>query len=189
MAPLTQVKAPILVLGPAYSGKSELAMQLLAPDATAIVIGTAPPHEPAFAPRLTQLRGLRPPTWETLDSPTDLTAALQDSAARTSQILVDSISQWLATLVVHGEGHGEAAKADAVEARLEELCRALTATPECRFVLVSAEVGASPAPPRPGERLYRQLVGQANRRLAAVARTVLLVHAGIPLMIKEAREG
>ena len=53
-----------------------------------------------------------------------------------------------------------------------------------RYVLVSAEVGAGPAPSRSAERLFRQQVGLCNQRLAQAASTVIAVQSGIASIIK-----
>jgi adenosylcobinamide kinase/adenosylcobinamide-phosphate guanylyltransferase len=189
-APLTTTTAPAVVLGAAYSGKSELAMRLLAPDRAAIALGTAPANEPAFAARIAALKAGRPAAWDSRDAGHDLAAAVEEAARQAPQVLIDSVSQWLAGLLVGGEAAPAdgapsftATKAEVVH-RLEELLRVLGAFPAVRFAVVSAEVGGGPAPPRPVERLYRELVGQANMRLAQWAKTVLVVHAGVPLMLK-----
>ena len=176
--------APVLVLGPAHAGKSELAMRLLRPDQPAVVIGTAMVRERAFQERLDHLKGLRPAPWESLDCESDLPGLVDDAAGRTGQVLIDAVSQWVATLVVGRDDAGEAALADFLTAQVEELRRVVRKHQPCRFVLVSAEVGGSPAPSRAPERLYRQAVGLANQRLAELSSTVLWVTAGLPLKLK-----
>lgn len=176
--------APVFLLGPAYAGKSELAMRLFRPDQAAVVIGTASPRERAFHDRLEHLKALRPAAWESLDCEADLPGAVADAASRSPQVMVDAVSQWLASLVVGRDDSGEAALTEYVRAQVDELRRVIAKNKQCRFVLVSAEVGGSPAPARAPERLYRQAVGQANQRLADLAQTVLWVVAGQPLKIK-----
>jgi adenosylcobinamide kinase/adenosylcobinamide-phosphate guanylyltransferase len=182
---LTQLDGPVLVLGPAHAGKSELAIQLLAPDRAAVVLGTSTLRHEAMERRLGQLAALRPPTWETIAVTRDLPVAVDDALGRAPQLLVDSVSQWLAAVVVGDadEAPGEAIAAAAAK-QVDELLALIAARPQARVVLVSAEAGAAPTPGRPMERLYRRLVGETNRRLAAAARSVVVVHAGIPLVIK-----
>lgn len=180
----SQIPAPVLLLGPAHAGKSELAMRLFRPDQAAVVIGTAAVRERAFHERLEYLKGLRPGPWESVDAESDLPSLVDEAAGRSGQVMVDAVSQWLATLVVsRGEG-GEDALADFLKAQIDELRGVIQKHPHCRFVLVSAEVGGSPAPSRAPERLYRQAVGQANQKLAELCQTVFWVTAGLPLKLK-----
>jgi len=184
----TQCGAPILLIGPAYAGKSELAMQALRPDLAAVVLGSAPPEEPAFSSRLAQLQSLRPPSWETIHAGKHLVQAATEAAQanKGGQILIDAVNQWLAVVLLGDpeSSHSEAVRAAWLDDQITALIRVLGAFPQTRFVLVSAEVGASPAPARLPERLYRQYVGVTNQRLAAVAQTVVSVQAGIGTVIK-----
>ena len=183
-----QYAAPVLLLGPAYGGKSELAMQALRPDLAATVIGTAPPDEPVFTTRLAQLQSLRPAGWRTLHAGPQVVKTLAEAAqyAPEGQFLIDAVNQWLAVLLLAGSATpgSEAQRYQALETQITELIRLLGAYPLARFVLVSAEVGAGPAPARTPERLYRQAVGITNQRLAQVARTVVSVQAGLGQVIK-----
>jgi len=51
-------------------------------------------------------------------------------------------------------------------------------------ILVSNEVGMGLVPPYPLGRMYRDLLGWVNARLAAEADEVYLLIAGLPLRIK-----
>ena len=55
---------------------------------------------------------------------------------------------------------------------------------EQRLVLVSAELGAGPAPARFLERVFREAVGIMNQHLAALCPTVLSVQAGLAQVLK-----
>ncbi len=182
----TQLPSPVLLIGPAYSGKTDLATRYLRPDQGAIVIGTALNIDPQTSRRLTSLKERRPAQWESLDSFYDLAVAVSDCGLKSPQILVDSVNQWLANLLVQGElSEGEEDQRLSLGLlRVDELAKAVHGCRSERVVVVSAEIGASPAPSRPLERLFRQLVGLANQRLAEVAQTVLTVHAGIAHPIK-----
>lgn len=180
----TCLAAPILLLGPAHSGKSELGVQFLAPDQPAIVVGTGQTSG-GRQRRLTALKNLRPPHWESIDCSTDLPAAVAEASARTQQILIDSVSQWLAALTVAGDSLSEDMLEEDLRSRADDLFRVVSAASmKTRIVVISAEVGAAPAPLRAPERLYRRAVGLLNQRLAALSQTVIAVHAGIPLRIK-----
>ena len=50
--------------------------------------------------------------------------------------------------------------------------------------MVSNEVGLGLVPPYPLGRLYRDVLGRANQRIAAAADRVLFMVAGLPLRVK-----
>ena len=54
------------------------------------------------------------------------------------------------------------------------------------LIVVSNEVGAGLVPAYPSGRLFRDLLGLANQRLAAQANTVYYLVAGLPLTLKGA---
>jgi adenosyl cobinamide kinase/adenosyl cobinamide phosphate guanylyltransferase len=138
-----------------------------------------------MARRLRQLEALRPSSWDAVTVTRDLAAALDGAAGRFEQILVDSMSQWLAGLLV---GDADETSAEIIEAevkkQVDEVLSIIERRPGLRLVFVSAEAGAAPTPQRPIERLYRRMVGEVNQRLARAARAVVAVHAGIPLLLK-----
>jgi adenosylcobinamide kinase / adenosylcobinamide-phosphate guanylyltransferase len=55
----------------------------------------------------------------------------------------------------------------------------------CGLLLVSNEVGMGLVPPYPLGRVYRDILGRANQRLAALADEVFIVFAGIPVELKK----
>jgi adenosylcobinamide kinase/adenosylcobinamide-phosphate guanylyltransferase len=188
MTSWTKLPSPILILGGAHAGKSELATQLIAPDRGAVVIGTADTGEGALSPRLKALKALRPPAWDTVETTHDLPAALSQAAKTSPQVLVDAVSLWLASLHVELGARGAddpvVAMADA-DQRINELIKVIAGVPAgCRLVLVSAEAGHGLAPQRVADRLYRRAVGLANQQLAKRAATVIEVTAGIPRFLK-----
>lgn len=187
--PLTRIPGPALILGPAHGGKSELAVQLLAPDKSAVVVGTAMPGDPALDKRIRELRAYRPGAWETVESGHDLPAALENALGQSRQVLVDSVNQWIGALVVDAAADdakvSETALAETLDFRIGELLNVVRGVgTQARLVLVSAEVGGGPAPARAAERQYRRAVGLVNRQLAEIAKSVIVVNAGIPQRIK-----
>lgn len=191
-SPLVSLGSPVLIVGAAYSGKSALANSALKQNENAVVLGTTDSSEEAFAPRLTELKAQRPAGWQLVEPP----AFLDGSLARTlgsqlstkPQVLVDSLSQWLATMLVQDASKyslGQMEKRiDAEIYTLEETLRR-ERLPEVRIVLVSSEVGSGTVPQSALERLFRQSVGRLNMRIAEVCATVVQVVAGIPVVIKK----
>ena len=186
-ATLTQLPSPILVLGPAYCGKSAWSHQLLSPVSETHVLGTAPQGDPAFEKRIAALQSLRPPAWESRHVGSDLSLALGDTLGRQPpcpQILIDSVSQWIAVLILTLQSTCEDDLEAKVTERLNEFLRVAKTYGSTRLVMVSAEVGGGPSSPRPMERLYRQMVGLANQRIASLSASVVNIQAGLPQFLK-----
>ena len=178
--------APVLVIGAAYTGKSELAHQTLLADRKTLVIGTADLNEGLLAARVAELRQQRPDHWQHLQGQLELAAQLREEGPAYEQILIDSINQWVANLVLtHAQKYSLEQLTPLCERAILEFCTAVSAVAsKTRITLVSSEVGAGIAPPKPVARLFRQLVSRINCRLAEQAGSVLLVSAGIPLLIR-----
>jgi adenosylcobinamide kinase/adenosylcobinamide-phosphate guanylyltransferase len=161
------------VLGGARSGKSRYAESVIAasPPPWAYV-ATAESRDQEMAARIAAHRSRRGASWQTIEAPRDLAAAL--NACKTMPVLVDCLTLWLSNLMLAGED------IDAETARLEEALAAATAP----VVLVANEVGYGIVPDYPLGRRFRDLQGVLNQRVAARADRVVLVVAGLPLAIK-----
>ena len=72
---------------------------------------------------------------------------------------------------------------EAVDAEIDGLLEAYAAG-DAVWMIVSNEVGLGLVPPYPLGRLYRDVLGRANQRLAREADSVLLMVAGIPMVVK-----
>jgi adenosylcobinamide kinase/adenosylcobinamide-phosphate guanylyltransferase len=55
---------------------------------------------------------------------------------------------------------------------------------EAEWIVISNEVGLGLVPPYPLGRAYRDALGRANQRLAAMADDVLFMVAGLPMRVK-----
>ena len=75
----------------------------------------------------------------------------------------------------------EAEKLLSVE--IDDLLAAYAAS-DAAWIIVSNEVGLGLVPPYPLGRIYRDALGKANQRLAAMADEVLFMVAGLPLKVK-----
>jgi RNA polymerase sigma factor (sigma-70 family) len=132
----------MFIVGPAHAGKSELAIQALAPDQPAVVVGSAPTDEPAFRRRLEDLQTLRPGGWDSVYAGTDLVTTVAAATERCQQVLIDSVSQWLAALLLSSDPEiegSEQGRAKYLERQVSDLLSHIERHPHVRFVLVSAE--------------------------------------------------
>src|SRR5207245_9765244 len=76
---------------------------------------------------------------------------------------------------------------DQIRAEVASLARLIAARP-FDLTLVSNEVGLGVRPVTPAGLRFRDLLGHANQRLAAVCDRVVLMVAGLALVVKEQRE-
>lgn len=181
----TLTRSPILLIGAAHSGKSELAPQFLAPDRPALVIATADPHEPSLIPRIRELQSWRPAAWDTLETRHDLAAVVADACERYDQILIDSVNLWLASAcVIESNAFHEEETQNRLYTQVDEMIRLLHDRPGVRAVVVSAEVAASLPSSRTMERCLRRIISITNQRLALACATIIEVKAGIPVMLR-----
>ncbi len=170
----------ILVLGGSRSGKSAHAERLLADRSDVTYLATSlPPGEDAeWAARVAVHRARRPGSWTTVETtaPADL--------VREGTVLVDSVTTWVAALLdesgVWSEQPGAAARLDA---RCDALLAAWTSTP-AHVVAVSDEVGLGVVPETRSGRLFRDVLGSVNQRLAGSADEVWFVVAGLPQRLR-----
>jgi adenosylcobinamide kinase/adenosylcobinamide-phosphate guanylyltransferase len=128
-------------------------------------------------------RAERPAHWTTVEEPVALGRVVQSSENDCDAILIDCLTLFAANLMETFEGNQKD-----LDACVEELCSALKATTR-QVILVSNEVGSGVVPAYALGRRFRDLVGEMNQRVAAVADTVVLIVAGLPLLLKGALPG
>jgi adenosyl cobinamide kinase/adenosyl cobinamide phosphate guanylyltransferase len=162
--PATVPEPLTLVLGGARSGKSAVAERLIARHGSTVAyIATAAydDRDADLAARIAQHRARRPSTWRTIEAGADLADAL---VAADRPAIVDSLGAWVAATTDF-----------AVD--VDALCRALVARSRAT-VIVSEEVGLGVHPSTDAGRHFRDVLGDVNREVAAIAGDVLLVVAG-----------
>ncbi len=171
----------VLVLGGSRSGKSAFAESLLdgRTDVTYLATSTGAGGDAEWAARVAAHRERRPAGWTTVEttSPSDL--------LRGGAVLVDSVTTWVAALLdetgVWDEDDGGA------ERRLAGRCDALVnswAMTPAHVVAVSDEVGLGVVPETRAGRLFRDVLGEVNQRLAGTADEVWFVVAGLPQRLR-----
>ncbi|MCT2275856.1 nicotinate-nucleotide--dimethylbenzimidazole phosphoribosyltransferase [Dietzia cinnamea] len=174
----------LLVLGGTRSGKSAHAESVAAATGTDVVyVATArrDPDDAEMTARIAAHRDRRPDEWvtEETDEVTRVLAEHPDST-----VLVDDLGGWLtrrmdATL---GWTDGGSAVADETDALV-----AAVAEHPGPVVLVSPEVGLGVVPDTLSGRVFADVIGSLNRRLAQVCDSAVLVVAGRALPLDDAR--
>jgi adenosylcobinamide kinase/adenosylcobinamide-phosphate guanylyltransferase len=182
------------VTGPVRSGKSRFAERLAMEsggDVTYVATARTDPTDVEWVARIAHHVARRPAAWQTietglLDAPSlvEIAGAGRAGAA----LLVDSLGTWLpAEMSARFEVGGEPAALDidALEAECSKAADAL-ATSAARAIVVGDEAGWGLVPPYPSGRVFRDVLGRMQQRLAARAERAYLVVAGYAIDLRAA---
>jgi adenosylcobinamide kinase / adenosylcobinamide-phosphate guanylyltransferase len=176
-----------LILGGARSGKSSYAQKLaLQHSGPVFYIATAQALDPEMEFRIENHRLDRPQDWITLEVPSGIAAAVQQQPTTARVIILDCLTLLVTNLLMAAapdEDHpDETAAFQSLEEELAQLLSAMQAS-RSDWIVVSNEVGLGLVPPYPLGRIYRDLLGRANQKLASAANEVFWMVAGIPVPI------
>ncbi len=186
----------MLVTGGARSGKSTYAERLAQRSGRSVAyIATATADDDDMRDRIARHQAARPSTWRTIEEPLHLAAAVQRAASCVDVILLDCITVWLSNwLLLRDELSSIESTPASVysEGALQEiealLREARTLNVQQRLVIVTNEVGLGIVPAFALGRVYRDVLGTVNRRLAQDASRVYLLLAGLAVDIKRLHE-
>ena len=173
-----------LVLGGARSGKSRFAEALALPHESVLYVACAR-HDPAdgeWTQRIAAHRDRRPSHWRTEET-TQLAAVIKAHQSDTGCILIDCLGTWVTALIDDASAWQDRQSATGiVNTACDELIHALHET-STTIIMVSNEVGSGVVPASPSGRLFRDLLGIVNLRLAEVCTQVTLMVAGRALAL------
>ena len=175
----------IFVTGPARSGKSRFAERLAGAFGPRVLfVATMEPLDQESRERVQANRESRQSTWSTRDVPLDLTAVLEAETGHDA-CLIDCLALWVSNQLVEAEDIGlswEDCRARVLTAT-EQLLSTRTAHPE-PLIVVSNEVGAGVVPEYRLGRRFRDLLGEANQRVARRSDRLYGLWAGHYLELK-----
>ena len=176
----------ILITGGARSGKSRFAESLLLNHADVVYIATSEISDDEMRDRVRRHQQRRPAAWRTFEGVYQLRNAVCDTrhylldclSILTSRFMFDLTSQF-DRIPIDGQTQVEEAVLNEVY-DLREGIAMLDGT----LVIVTNEVGLSIVPENHIARVYRDILGNVNQRVAALCDEVYLVVCGIPMKIK-----
>lgn len=169
-----------LILGGARSGKSSFAEALAQKRGgdNVLFVATAEALDDEMRQRIANHRSGRPEGWKTLEAPRNIANILRSvPAARV--VLLDCAALWTSNVLLANEN----AATETMAGEVDELL-AWYRTLQSELIVVSNEVGMGLVPDHALGRVYRDLLGAVNRKLAEAADEVFLLVAGLPVEIK-----
>ncbi|SMC22743.1 adenosylcobinamide kinase /adenosylcobinamide-phosphate guanylyltransferase [Clostridium acidisoli DSM 12555] len=176
----------ILVTGGARSGKSSFAESLYKDSSDVVYIATSKIYDDEMKERVELHKSSRPREWKTFEGNYELYKAVTNSkkyildclTIMTSNIMFD-ITRGVDRIKRDKQKQVE----DKVVAEIESLIKSIKEV-DGTLVIVTNEVGCSIVPENHIARVYRDIVGKINQRVAAISSDVYLVTCGIPLKVK-----
>lgn len=183
-------KKLILITGGARSGKSAFAEQLAEQLGKPITyIATAQILDNEMQERVRIHKERRAEYWLTREAPFDTAAQLTEAGNSTPVILIDCLTLFVTNHLLNEFAVDDMTKNDQrprkakVLAAVEKLVQAAEAVP-AHVIVVTNEVGLGIVPDNALSRMFRDVAGLANQRLAAAADEVYLIVSGLPIQIK-----
>ena len=173
-------KGCLLIIGGAKSGKSRISLDICnALGKKKIFLATAQAFDEEMRDRIDRHRRERGKDWTTIEEPMEILKKIKESDTEDSVILVDCLTLWINNLFMK---YGDSPQP--VQKSIEELIQGLGQIKGV-VILVSNEVGMGIVPENDLARVYRDMAGSLNQRIAALAKKVVAVIAGIPVVIKD----
>jgi adenosylcobinamide kinase/adenosylcobinamide-phosphate guanylyltransferase len=177
-----------LILGGARSGKSTFAERLASRTGERVVyIATAQALDGEMTQRIAAHQQKRPQSWQTLEIAFNVGQRLLHNPPQADVIVLDCLTLLVSNALLAAapdvDQPDERAAQAQVTSEIEALEAAMQSIPAA-WIVVSNEVGMGLVPPYPLGRIYRDLLGWANQRLARRAEQVIFMLAGLPMRLK-----
>jgi adenosylcobinamide kinase/adenosylcobinamide-phosphate guanylyltransferase len=153
-----------------------------------LFVATAEAGDEEMRQRIEKHRQNRPESWTTLEIPTGVGNEIIDSSADAGVIIIDCITMLVNNVFSRFEFDpdsdiDEEAIEKEVGLQIYQLLDCLNRL-NSSFIIVTNEVGMDLVPDNKMGRIYRDLLGKANKLLADKVDEVYLMVAGIPIKIK-----
>ncbi len=178
-----------LILGGVRSGKSRFGQDLahsIGGD-NVLFVATAESRDDEMARRIDKHRHSRPSAWQTLEQPLGTGQAIAAYESPKPVVLLDCLTLLVSNVLFEVESDLNSPEGiSAIESRMQAEVDSLIRVAEvrgCHLIIVSGEVGMGLVPETPLGRLFRDLLGWANQRIASRATSTYLLVAGLPINI------
>ncbi len=178
----------ILLTGGVRSGKSSMAERLLADSPAVLYIATARCLDSEMERRIQLHQQARPVHWITAEASQGLDKVLRQYPE--GDVLLDCVSNMVTNLMLDAEPDYDPlpmSRVEEIEACITGEFDKLMGTLKEQgrtAVLVTNEVGLSLVSPYRMGRVFTDILGRLNQRLAAASDQVYLLSCGLPLRLK-----
>lgn len=177
----------ILVTGGARSGKSQYVLeQGVKTGKPVLFVATAEPGDEEMHARIEKHKKNRPANWKTLEARTNAGIEIEKNIGDAQTVIIDCITMLTNNIFMDhlsGKKFNESKLEAALDAEIEGILACVTKF-KAKFFIVTNEVGMGIVPEHPMSRLYRDMLGKVNQKLAKEASEVYLFVAGIPMRLK-----
>ena len=170
-------KELVLIIGGARSGKSSWAIRYAEENYDKLLfMATAEIIDEEMADRVRLHKKSRGIDWQLYEEPLEIGKAIKKGFVETDVILIDCMTIWLNNVLFK---MGK----DAAESYIRNFIEAVRVRANA-IIIVANEVGSGVVPEYESGRMFRDLAGILNQKIAAEADKVVYIVAGIPLNIK-----
>ncbi len=181
----------ILVTGGARSGKSSFAEKKAIETGNKILyVATSIPFDDEMKFRIKMHRLRRPSGWLTVEAYKNLDKAMESFIDEADGVLLDCVTVMVTNLMMDSIGdfdnisHKISKEAEElVDIEIGKLLDFVERTDKT-FLIVTNEVGMGIVPVYPSARLFRDVAGRTNQKLAKAAAEAYFCVSGIPVRIK-----
>jgi adenosylcobinamide kinase/adenosylcobinamide-phosphate guanylyltransferase len=175
-------KKSIFILGGARSGKSHFAQQLAGKLGDKVLfVATGEALDEEMQARIAEHKKARPKSWRTLEISTGIGKEIEKQIGDAEVVIIDCLTLLVSNLL-HDEPDNPEAE-NRVTAEIDELLACMDKL-DASFVIVSNEVGMGLVPETRIGRIYRDLLGKANRLIAQHTNEIYFMVAGMPIEVK-----
>jgi adenosylcobinamide kinase / adenosylcobinamide-phosphate guanylyltransferase len=175
----------VFVTGAARSGKSFFAEKMAAQAAGQVTyIATCVPGDDEMLDRVARHQARRPVNWHTVEEAFDPARVIQKFDGTGNMFLLDCLTLLISNLMLQADAQDEEQILDKISDLAMVSCESAA-----DVIIVSNEVGWGIVPGDPLSRLYRDIIGRANQKIAACADEAYLTIAGIPIELKALTKG
>jgi adenosyl cobinamide kinase/adenosyl cobinamide phosphate guanylyltransferase len=170
----------VLIIGGAKSGKSRIALDLCNKSGKKkVFMATAQALDDEMKKRIQRHKEDRGEDWVSVEEPISIVDKLQALDKADTVILLDCLTLWVNNLFMTYSESIERIY-ESIETLIMQLSQIKGAV-----VIVSNEVGMGIVPENDLARIYRDIAGSLNQRVAQVARKVVGVMVGLPMVLKD----
>lgn len=166
-----------LILGGVKSGKSTFAISGLDNLGKKVFIATAQAFDDEMTNKIKRHQDERDDTFFTIEEPVDMEKALKQALTeKASMVIIDCLTLWVSNLIYFLKDES------VIETEIQKFEKAIKEFP-LPLRIVSNEVGLGVIGIDQETRLYVNLLGTTNQRIARVVDQTVLMVAGRPLYL------